>query len=132
MPNENARDPGTETQTTKQSYRWSDLDNLGLPRDHFYRAFLEIARSACLNCGHHHLTSKRVILAKGQCGTEWQCSLCHQYWCSPNLIPARRRARSTIRGRPPKTRQFVGEVVITETATARISESHTERITEYK
>lgn len=61
-----------------------DLLNLGLPIDHFYRRFVEIGRSQCPRCGHHHLAITKKNQNRRQ-GWEWYCYGCSQRWREPQI-----------------------------------------------
>lgn len=83
-----------KVKTDIKSYSWRDLDNLGLPRDHFYRRFVEIGRQNCPNCGYHHIGIRRVMPSKFIQGWEWRCEACNQIWMTPNITPGLKKPKT--------------------------------------
>lgn len=63
-----------------------DLLSLGYTVDYFYRRYVEIGRTGCPRCGHHHLSQTRRKLVKNT-GWEWTCMNCAQRWRTPNITP---------------------------------------------
>lgn len=87
MPRQIGRIRRPRVETNIKSYSWSDLDNMGLPRDHFYHRFNQIGRDRCPNCEHDHIGIKLVRQTRFIRGWEWRCMACNQVWMTPNVTP---------------------------------------------
>lgn len=106
---------------------WHDLDQLDLPRDHFYRRFNELGRRECPRCGCDHIHIRHIQQYKTR-GWEWRCDSCHQYWREPRAIPG---AKTKLVAQETATETQPTPEVFTEKGCVR-QEYPTETITLYK
>lgn len=68
-----------------QPHSWSDLDQLGLGRDHYYRRFIELG--VCGLCGHDHVHIRWCVVGNKNRGWEYRCCHCGQNWRTPEFTP---------------------------------------------
>lgn len=66
---------------------YSDLDELGLSRRHFYDSFKTVGGRQCPVCQERHLEIRRQQL-RNLTGWEWRCTNCGQKWREPQIIPS--------------------------------------------
>ena len=92
MPRKSSSIRAPKKSGDQKPHSWSDLDQLGVGRDHYYRRYLELARQQCPRCGWHHISQRRCVLGVTR-GWEWRCHECTQTWRTPNITPGMKRSR---------------------------------------
>lgn len=70
----------------EEPHSWSDLDLMGLGRDHYYRSFIELGRDRCPRCHHTNILIKWQRYGVRH-GWEYRCETCTQIWREPKITP---------------------------------------------
>jgi ribosomal protein S27AE len=116
------RRPKAAKSRNQKPHSWSDLDDLGLPRSHWFDRFVEIGQQHCPRCGNDHISITWINHTR-RSGWQWTCGVCAQMWRQPQIIP-RFKART-------KTDAGVFDLDQTQDP-VEYSESDTEIIRRYK